>query len=90
MKEKSFKFYESFLTAAELLPEKDRGVLLYAIAKYGIEGVEIPLEKTLNACLIIVKERIDYQKSCSENGKKGGRRKYSSWISDFEREGDES
>lgn len=45
----SFKFFVSYLDAAEKLKPKERGEFLYAVAKFGITGEEIPLRKSLQA-----------------------------------------
>lgn len=73
MAAKSFKFFASFLEAAELLPEKDRGNFLYAVAKYGIEGVEIPLKRSLQSHWALIKPNLDTSRKYQSYGEKGGR-----------------
>lgn len=71
----SFKFFASYLDAASELSEKDCKDFVYAIVQYGINGVEIPLKKSMKPLWILVKPTLDSSRKLHENGKNGGRPK---------------
>lgn len=70
-----FKFFASYLDAASELSEKDCKDFVYAIVQYGINGVELPLKKSLKPMWILVKPTLDSSRKLHENGKNGGRPK---------------
>ncbi|WP_207660162.1 DUF6291 domain-containing protein [Faecalibacterium sp. OF04-11AC] len=71
----SFKFFVSYLNAAEKLKPKERGEFLYAVAKYGITGEEIPLRKSLQPLWDAVKPNLEASRKYQTYGEKGGRPK---------------
>ena len=73
----SFKFFVSYLNAAEKLKPKERGEFLYAVAKYGITGEEIPLRKSLQPLWDAVKPNLEASRKYQTYGEKGGRPKKS-------------
>ena len=70
-----FKFFASYLDAASKLSEKDCKDFVYAIVQYGINGVELPLKKSMKPMWILVKPTLDYSRKSRECGKNGGRPK---------------
>lgn len=71
----SFKFFVSYLNAAEKLKPKERGEFLYAVAKYGITGEELPLRKSLQPLWDAVKPNLEASRKYQTYGEKGGRPK---------------
>lgn len=71
----SFKFFVSYLDAAEKLKPKERGEFLYAVAKYGITGEEIPLRKSLQPLWDVIKPNLEVSRKYQIYGEKGGRPK---------------
>lgn len=69
----SFKFFVSYLDAAEKLKPKERGEFLYAVAKYGITGEEIPLRKSLQPLWDVIKPNLEVSRKYQTYGEKGGR-----------------
>lgn len=65
----------SYLNAAEKLKPKERGEFLYAVAKYGITGEEIPLRKSLQPLWDAVKPNLEASRKYQTYGEKGGRPK---------------
>ena len=72
---KSFKFFASYLEAACELNAKDRGVFLFAVCQYGINGEEVPLKKSLRPLWLAIKPNINNSRKYQSNGEKGGRPK---------------
>lgn len=70
-----FKFFASYLDAASELSEKDCKDFVYAIVQYGINGVELPLKKSMKPMWILVKPTLDSSRKLHEYGKNGGRPK---------------
>lgn len=71
----NFKFFASYLDAASELSEKDCKDFVYAIVQYGINGVEVPLKKSMKPLWILVKPTLDSSRKLHEHGKNGGRPK---------------
>lgn len=71
----SFKFFVSYLDAAEKLKPKERGEFLYAVAKFGITGEEIPLRKSLQPLWDVIKPNLEVSRKYQTYGEKGGRPK---------------
>lgn len=65
----------SYLDAAEKLKPKERGEFLYAVAKYGITGEEIPLRKSLQPLWDVIKPNLEVSRKYQTYGEKGGRPK---------------
>lgn len=70
-----FKFFASYLDAASELSEKDCKDFVYAIVQYGINGIELPLKKSMKPMWILVKPTLDSSRKLHEYGKNGGRPK---------------
>ena len=70
-----FKFFASYLDAASELSEKDCKDFVYAIVQYGINGVELPIKKSMKPMWILVKPTLDSSRKLHECGKNGGRPK---------------
>lgn len=66
-------FFVSYLDAAEKLKPKERGEFLYAVAKYGITGEEIPLRKSLQPLWDVIKPNLEVSRKYQTYGEKGGR-----------------
>lgn len=70
-----FKFFASYLDAASELSEKDCKDFVYAIVQYGINGVELPLKKSMKPMWILAKPTLNSSRKLHEYGKNGGRPK---------------
>ncbi len=72
MKEKNFKFRQSYAQAVYLMKDKEAGQFLKAICNYVFEKKEHQQNKKINAHFQLIKIALDEEKRDVENGKLGG------------------
>jgi len=73
MKEKYFKFRESFAKSISLMNDKEAGEFVKALCEYVFEGKIVPTNnKKLRSKFQLAKITLDAEKRDKENGRKGG------------------
>lgn len=74
MKEKSFKFRESYSNAVRAMNDKQAGRLLKGLCDYAFDGQILESnDATLKSCFTLIKTSLDQEKIDRENGCKGGK-----------------
>lgn len=73
MKEKYFKFRESYAKAIETMSDKEAGEFVKSLCEYVFEGKVVPTNnKKLRSRFQLAKITLDAEKRNQENGRKGG------------------
>lgn len=73
MKEKSFRFRESYSQAVKAMNDKQAGKFLKALCDYAFDGKILESnDSTLKSSFTLAKYSLDESKRNSENGRKGG------------------
>lgn len=73
MKEKYFKFRESYAKAIETMSDKEAGEFVKSLCEYVFEGKIVPTNnKRLRSRFQLAKITLDAEKRDKENGRKGG------------------
>ena len=80
--------YRSFYEAAQALPPQDRLAFYDAIMQYSFDDAEPDVEGIAKALFIMAKPNIDSRNAAVSAGKKGGRPKKETALSEDEKPGD--
>lgn len=73
MKEKSFKFRESYSNAVRAMNDKQAGRLLKGLCDYAFDGRLLESnDATLKSCFTLIKTSLDQERIDRENGRRGG------------------